>query len=326
MKGDWISHDTHRLALGCMGLGGSWNDKSYDQNHIKQAHSAIETALEEGIHFFDHADIYARGKAEAVFGEILKSKPGLREKIFIQTKCGIRLPGDPPGIEQGRYDFSRKHILDSVDQSLMRLKTEYLDMLLLHRPDPLVEPEEVAEAFENLNQNGKVREFGVSNHTPAQMELLLKYLTVPIRSNQIEFHLLHSGMLDGGIAGSPNPVDPSGLEGTIEFCRIHQIQIQAWSPISKGFLSGRSYQGKDGKLKERILKCKAKIDEFSKKHQAPAEAIVVSWILHHPARILPVLGSKNPDRIRRCARSLEVKLSREEWFELYCLGRGSNLP
>ncbi len=131
----------------------------------------------------------------------------------------------------------------------MRLKTEYLDMLLLHRPDPLVQPEEVAEAFENLNQNGKVREFGVSNHTPAQMELLLKYLTVPIRSNQIEFHLLHSGMLDGGIAGSPNPVDPSGLEGTIEFCRIHQIQIQAWSPISKGFLSGRSYQGKDGELK-----------------------------------------------------------------------------
>ena len=157
MEGDWISHDMHRLALGCMGLGGSWNDKSYDQNHIKQAHSAIETALEEGIHFFDHADIYARGKAEAVFGEFLKSKPELREKIFIQTKCGIRLPGDPPGIEQGRYDFSRKHILDSVDQSLMRLKTEYLDMLLLHRPDPLVEPEEVAQAVENLNQNGKVR-------------------------------------------------------------------------------------------------------------------------------------------------------------------------
>ena len=247
-------------------------------------------------------------------------------QTFTQGECGIRLPGDPPGIEQGRYDFSRKHILDSVDQSLMRLKTEYLDMLLLHRPDPLVQPEEVAEAFENLNQNGKVREFGVSNHTPAQMELLLKYLTVPIRSNQIEFHLLHSGMLDGGIAGSPNPVDPSGLEGTIEFCRIHQIQIQAWSPISKGFLSGRSYQGKDGKLKERILKCKAKISEFSKKHQAPAEAIVMAWILHHPARILPILGSKNPDRIRRCARSLEVKLSREEWFELYCLGRGSNLP
>ena len=136
MKGDWISHDTHRLALGCMGLGGSWNDKSYDQNHIKQAHSAIETALEQGIHFFDHADIYARGKAEAVFGEFLKSKPGLREKIFIQTKCGIRLPGDPPGIEQGRYDFSRKHILDSVDQSLMRLKTEYLDMLCLLYTSP----------------------------------------------------------------------------------------------------------------------------------------------------------------------------------------------
>ena len=325
-SGDWMNQETHRLAIGCMGLGGGWNEKAYDKNHITQAEKVIETALELGIRFFDHADIYARGKAEAVFGEVLQSRPELREKIFLQTKCGIQLPGDPPGCQQGRYDFSREHILDSVEQSLLRLKTEFIDMLLLHRPDPLLEPEEVANVFEQLKQSGKVKEFGVSNHTPAQMALLQKYLTVPIASNQMEFHLLQSGMLDGGISGSKGPMDPPGLEGTIEYCRLHNIRLQAWSPVSKGLLSGQKYKGKDEKLKERILNCSRKVGEFSKKHKVPAEAIVVAWILHHPARILPVLGSKNPERIKNCAKSLEVHLKREEWYELYCLGRGTNLP
>ena len=249
-----MNQQMDRLAIGCMGLGGGWNDKAYDRNHIKQAEKVIETALEAGIGYFDHADIYARGKAEAVFGEVLKSRPELREKIFLQTKCGIRLPGDPPECQQGRYDFSRKHILCSVEDSLKRLQTDCIDMLLLHRPDPLVEPEEVSNVFEQLKESGKVKKFGVSNHTPAQIALLQKYLTVPIAVNQMEFHLLHSGMLDGGIAGAKTPLDPLGLEGTIEYCRLHDIRIQAWSPVAKGILSGQNYKGKDEKLKKQILK------------------------------------------------------------------------
>ncbi len=171
-----------------MGLGGGWNDKPHDVNHVKQARIAVDAALEAGIRLFDHADIYACGKAESVFGELLKSEPGLREHLFIQTKCGIRLPGDPPGSKQGRYDFSRGHILHAVENSLKRLQLESIDLLLLHRPDPLVEPEEVAGAFEELKKSGKVKEFGVSNHTPAQMSLLRKYLPMPLKVNQVEFH------------------------------------------------------------------------------------------------------------------------------------------
>ena len=164
------------------------------------------------------------------------------------------------------------------------------------------------------------------DETLDQIALLKKFLTVPIVSNQMEFHLLQSEMLDGGISGSKGPLDPPGLEGTIEYCRLHNIRLQAWSPVSKGHLSGEKYKGKDEKLKVRILNCSRKVREFSKKHEVPAEAIVVAWILHHPARILPVLGSKNPERIRNSAKSLEVHLKREEWYALYCLGRGTNLP
>ena len=309
-----------------MGLGGGWNDKPHDVNHVKQARIAVDAALEAGIRLFDHADIYARGKAESVFGELLKSEPGLREHLFIQTKCGIRLPGDPQGSKQGRYDFSRGHILHAVENSLKRLQLESLDLLLLHRPDPLVEPEEVAEAFEELKKSGKVKEFGVSNHTPAQMALLGKYLPMPLKSNQVEFHLLYSDMLDGGIADSTGTLDPSGAKGTIEYCRTHDIRLQAWSPAARGLLSGAVYRGRDENLKKRIENCGARVRELAAQHEVSPEAIVVAWVLHHPARILPILGSRTPERIRKCAGSLEVKLSREEWYELYCLGQGSSLP
>ena len=209
---------------------------------------------------------------------------------------------------------------------MKRLQLETIDLLLLHRPDPLVEPEEVAEAFEELKKSGKVKEFGVSNHTPAQMVLLRKYLPMPLKTNQIEFHLLYSDMLDGGIAGGPGTLDPSGAEGTIEYCRTHDICLQAWSPAARGLLSGAVYRGRDENLKKRIENCGARVRELAAQHEVSPEAIVVAWVLHHPAKILPLLGSRTPERIRRYAGSLEVKLSREEWYELYCLGRGSGLP
>ena len=321
-----MKYEQHLLGLGCMGLGGGWNDKPHDMNHVKQARIAVDAALEAGIRLFDHADIYARGKAESVFGELLKSEPGLREHFFIQTKCGIRLPGDPPGSKQGRYDFSRGHILHAVENSLKRLQLESIDLLLLHRPDPLVEPEEVAEAFEELKKSGKVKEFGVSNHTPAQMALLRKYLPMHLKTNQVEFHLLYSDMLDGGIAGVTETLDPSGVEGTIEYCRTHDIRLQAWSPAARGLLSGAVYRGRDKNLQQRIENCGARVRELAAQHEVSPEAVVVAWVHHHPAKILPILGSRNPERIRRCAGALEVKLRRYEWYELYCLGRGSGLP
>ena len=320
-----MDHETHRLALGCMGLGGDWN-KSFDTNHVKQAQVAIETALEAGISFFDHADIYSRGKAESVFGEVLKSKSELREKIVLQSKCGIHLPGDPPESKQGRYNLSYSHILNAVDGSLKRLHVENLDFLLLHRNDPLIEPEEVARAFEKLKESGKVSNFGVSNHTPAQMTLLQKYIPMSICANQIKFNLLQCNLLDGGNDGTLFPQrNTRGSDGTIEFCRLHNIRLQAWSPVAKGVFSGRSLKGKDNDLNMRIEACTSKVKELSEIYSVSREAVAVAWILHHPARILPILGSKTPQRIKNCAEALNVRLSREEWYELYCLGRGSPL-
>ena len=192
-----------RIAYGCMSIGGSWDPKPLTNGNRKAAMAALHAALDAGITFFDHADIYCRGKSEEVFAGLWQDSPSLRQKIILQTKCGIRFGGDPASSSPARYDFSYEHILSSVEGSLKRLQTEYLDVLLLHRPDPLVEPEEVARAFDELESSGKVRYFGVSNHTAAEIALLKKYVHQKLIFNQVEFNLIHLHLINSGVLFNP---------------------------------------------------------------------------------------------------------------------------
>jgi predicted oxidoreductase len=310
-----------RLSLGCMPLGGGWNSDPITAEHIKQGHEAVEAALSIGINFFDHADIYTRGKAEIVFGEVLKSNPGLRERIYLQSKCGIRFeegPGKPH-----RFDFSREHILNSVDGILGRLGVEYIDILLLHRPDPLMDPYEIAEAFRRLKEAGKVRGFGVSNMSAGQMKLLQTSMDDPILVNQIELNLLHIGWLDQGVhVNQLASRDNYFPEGTLEHCRLENIQIQAWSPLAKGLLSGRPLDGQN----ENVVKTAELVAQLAEQKGTSREAIVLAWLLKHPAGIQPVIGTINPARIRNCGEAEKIELTREEWYSLYLSSRGRPLP
>ena len=201
------------------------------------AMASIRAALDQGINFFDHADVYGGGRREETFSAIWEEIPGLRSRIVVQSKCGIRRAGEGDARVPTRYDFSYEHIVESVQGSLRRLKTEYLDVLLLHRPDALVEPEEVARAFDELHRRGQVRWFGVSNHTAAQMQLLQRWVQQPLVANQLEFSVVHTHMLDEGIVMNREDfATPTRNEGTMEYCRLHDITIQAWGPLAAGAL------------------------------------------------------------------------------------------
>lgn len=290
------------IALGCMRL----SSKS-----IKEVSELINTALEEGINFFDHADIYGGGRSEEIFAEAIGMNSNIREKIIIQTKCGIR---------RGYYDFSKKHILESVDRSLKRLRTEYIDILLLHRPDTLMEPEEVAEAFSILHTTGKVRNFGVSNFNPMQIELVSKYLNQRIIVNQLQFSLAHTGMIDFGFNVNMKVEQAINRDGSVlEYCRLKDITIQAWSPFQYGFFEG-VFLGND-KFKE----LNNKIDEIANKKGVPSIAIPIAWILRHPAKIQPIVGTTNPSRLKDICKASGVELTREEWYELY-RSAGNKIP
>ena len=227
--------EVSNIIYGCMNLGEIWGDEPLTKEIIDKGLRAINTALDEGINFFDTADIYARGKSDMVFSEIFKQKPGLRDKIVLQTKCGIRFPGEPNPNSPHRFDFSYEHITNSVNASLKRLNTDYVDILLLHRPDPLIEPEEVAKAFDELKSAGKVRHFGVSNHTAFQIQFLQKYLNMPLIVNQIEMNIAYTDLIDEGIVGSKKEnLQKITGGGTIEYCRMNNITLQAWSPLAQG--------------------------------------------------------------------------------------------
>jgi predicted oxidoreductase len=311
-----------RLAVGCMGLGGGFApDTRLTADHERQARELIDAAEEIGANFFDHANIYGRGRSEEVFGRVLKGKPSLRDRIVLQSKCGIRWADDPPGTPQ-RFDFSREHILESLDGILARLGTDRLDVLLLHRPDSLWEGEEIAEAFHKLHHSGKVRYFGVSNQNRFQMEYLQSFLVEPLVANQVELSLLHHGFVEAGISfNQSSPRYPDGWEGTMEYCRMNNVLIQAWSPLAQGKLMGNL----DGQP-ENIRTTAALVQQYAQRHQTTAEAILLAWLLKHPARIQPVLGTSRPDRLRACAKALSVSLSREEWYSLFAAARGAPMP
>lgn len=313
-----------RIAYGCMPLGGSWDHKPVSEETKRNAIRSIRAALDQGINFYDHADIYCRGKSEQVFSHIWSEAPGLREKIYIQSKCGIRFNGEPDPRSPHRFDFSYDHIIQSVEGSLRRLQTDYLDVLLLHRPDPLVEPEEVARAFDALHTSGKVRWFGVSNHTAAQLEFLRHYLNQPIVTNQVAFNLIHTHMLDEGIIFNQNNTRFTRNEGTIEYCRLHNITLQSWGSMAWGALTGRPPGSQESS--DHILKTSTLVSSMAQEKGVAPEAILIAWILRHPAHIQAIIGTTHPDRITACSQGDDLELSRDEWYRLFTSGRGEALP
>jgi predicted oxidoreductase len=291
------------ISLGCMRIA---------DMTAQEISTLINTAVDEGINFFEHADIYGgEGKAEEVFGAAMARDPGLRPKILLQTKCGIR---------PGYFDFSKDHILASVEGSLRRLKTDYVDVLLLHRPDTLMEPEEVAGAFSELHASGKVHWFGVSNHNPMQIQLLQKYVRQKLVINQLQFSITNTGMIDSGLHVNMHVDGSIDRDGSVlEFCRLHDITIQAWSPFLYGFFEGVFLDN------EKFPELNKAINEIAEAKNVPNTAIVIAWILRHPARIQPVVGTTNPKRLRDICRASGVELSRPEWYRIY-RAAGNVLP
>lgn len=290
------------ISLGCMRMA----DLSKEE-----ANKVINTALENGIDFFDHADIYGGGKSEEVFADAIDMNATVREKMILQSKCGIR---------QGFFDFSKEHIISSVEGSLKRLKTDYLDTLLLHRPDTLFEPEEVAAAFTELEKSGKVRHFGVSNQNPGQIELLKKYVDQELIANQLQFSIMHTGMIDTGFNVNMT-IDPS-LDrdgGILEYSRLHNMTIQAWSPFQYGFFEGVFLDN------DKFPELNKTVDKIAADKGVTNSAIAVAWIQRHPASFQTVVGTMNPGRIADIAKASDVTLSREEWYEIY-RAAGNQLP
>lgn len=290
------------ISLGCMRISDLTN---------AEINTLVHTAMDEGINFFDHADIYGGGQSEAKFADALGMNPRLREQMLIQTKCGIR---------QGEYDFSKEHILEAVDGSLKRLQTDYVDVLLLHRPDALVEPEEVAEAFTSLQKSGKVKNFGVSNMNPMQIELLRKYVRQNILFNQLQFSITNTGMVNAGLNVNME-IDPSvDRDGSIlDYCRLHDITIQPWSPFQYGFFEGVFLDN------DKFPELNQTINRIAAARGVTNTAIAIAWILRHPARMQPIVGTTNPKRLKDICKASDVTLTRPEWYEIY-RAAGNKLP
>lgn len=276
------------------------------QLSLPEAENLIRTAMEEGINFFDHADIYGKGQCEEIFSDAIQMNPSIREKMILQSKCGIRSP-------ENYFDFSKEHIIESVHGILKRLKTDYLDLLLLHRPDPLMEPAEVAEAFEELQTSGKVKYFGVSNHNPAQIELLQKYIPQRLVVNQLQLSIAHTPLIDSGITLNMKTDQAINRDSSIlEYCRLHDITMQAWSPFQNGFFEGPFL----GDL-ERFPELNKVIDSIADKYGVTNTSIATAWITRHPANIQVVLGTTNSGRMREACKGSEITLTREEWYLIY---------
>jgi predicted oxidoreductase len=290
------------IGVGCMRFSGMPS---------AEVSNVIHTALDCGIDLFDHADIYGGGKSEALFGQVFKDEPELRGKIFIQTKCGIR---------RGYYDLSREHIVGSVEKSLARLNTDYIDMLLLHRPDTLMEPDEVAEAFETLAASGKVRHFGVSNMNPAQVALLQSACTHKLLVNQLQFGPASTAIIDTGINVNVRHKPGTERDGSVlEHHRLNNITIQAWSPLQYGFFAG-VFLGN-----EQYAKLNDVLRRISDEHGITPAAAAIAWILRHPAKMQAILGTTKARHVEDISRACSFEMTREDWYEVY-KAAGNELP
>lgn len=288
------------VTLGLMRIGEMSDEEVRD---------LVRTARESGIDFFDHADIYGGDHAcERRFAEAMQLTPAQRSQITVQTKVGI------VSSDSGTYfDFSYEHIIEGLNQSLVALNTDYVDILLLHRPDALVEPEEVARAFDELAAAGKVRAFGVSNHTPNQIELLKKYVAQPLVANQVQLSITHSPLIAQGIAANMYGQDQSldRDHGIVDYCRLHDITLQAWSPFQAGFFTGVFLDSPD------YPELNAVIGRLATQYDVPPIAIATAWITRHPAQMQVVLGTTSAARVAAAAQGSDVPLTRAEWYELF---------
>ena len=282
------------ISLGCMRMGG------LDEIRVD---AIMDTALECGVNFFDHADIYGKGNAEKVFGEYLKRHKDVRDNIMIQTKCAIH---------DGQFDFSKEHILKSVDSSLARLGVDCIDVLLLHRPDTLMEPEEVAQAFDILESSGKVKYFGVSNQNMMQMELLKTAVKHPLIINQLQFSVTEAGLVTSGMNVNMKNAESVMHDGSfLEYSRIKKITIQTWSPFQYGFFKGNFVDD------EKFPELNVKLAEIGEKYGLTKTGVAAAWILRHPANMQLIAGTMNPEHLREICKASDVTLTRAEWYEIY---------
>lgn len=297
--------DCSRIILGCMRMP----DKTVDESV-----EIIKKAYDLGINFFDHATCYGAGEAEKRFGDAFPKTGIKREDVIIQSKCGLRF-------ENGTFDWSKEYILQCVDEILSRLKMDYLDVLLLHRPDLLYEPEDVAEAFDKLEASGKVKTFGVSNTMPMQMELLKKYVKQPLKINQLQLSIEQSQLIDQDLYMNNKTTDMSVMRdgGTIDYSRLNDITIQAWSPLQFGMFGGVFV---DNPKFPELNDC---LDEMSKKYGVTKSAIAIAWILRHPAKMQVIAGTMNPVHLEETVSACNIELSREDWYKIY-LSSGKFLP
>lgn len=291
------------IAVGCMRM----NDIER-----KDVQRLIGKALELGVNFFDHADIYGGYTCEEIFAEAFWASGAKREDIILQSKCGI-----VPGV---MYDFSKEHIIKSVENSLKKLRTDYLDVLLLHRPDALMEPEEVAEAFDMLYQAGKVKYFGVSNQKPMQIQLLQKYVKQDLLVNQLQLSITNSNMIGNGLEVNMLTEGAVDRDGSIlDFCRLNDITIQAWSPFQYGFFEG-VFLGN-----EKFPELNRKLNELAAEYQVSATTIAAAWLLRHPAGMQVISGTMNPKRLEEICKAADITLTRKQWYEIY-MAAGNQLP
>ena len=293
------------IVLGMMRI----KDKS-----VKEVEELVETALSVGINAFDLADIYGRGRCEELLGLVLKNRPDLREKMWIQSKCGIRIE------EFTYFDFSKDHIIKSVDGILQRLKIDHLDSLLLHRPDALMESDQVAEAFDLLYKQGKVRNFGVSNQNPMMMELLKKDVKQPLAVNQLQLSAAFTPGFESGFHVNMEDSQAAMRDGSIfEYCKLHDVVIQAWSVLQFGYFKGNFVGNEKFQALNQVL------DRLAIKYGVTSSTIAISWILRYPAKMQAVVGTTNPKHLREISQAANFSLTRKEWYEIY-LAAGNNLP
>lgn len=293
------------IVLGMMRI----EDKS-----VKEVEELVETALSVGINAFDLADIYGRGRCEELLGLVLKNRPDLREKMWIQSKCGIRIE------EFTYFDFSKDYIIKSVDGILQRLKIDHLDSLLLHRPDALMESDQVAEAFDLLYKQGKVRDFGVSNQNPMMMELLKKDVKQPLAVNQLQLSAAFTPGFESGFHVNMEDSQAAMRDGSIfEYCQLHDVVIQAWSVLQFGYFKGNFVGNEKFQALNQVL------DRLAIKYGVTSSTIAISWILRYPAKMQAVVGTTNPNHLREVSQAANFSLTRKEWYEIY-LAAGNNLP
>jgi predicted oxidoreductase len=300
-----------RLAYGCMRISGSWDRTKVNDEVLKKAIRSIETAVDAGYTFFDHADIYGDTACESIFGKAIKLHPGWREKLVIGTKCGIRFEDEPLPGQPHRYDFSFDHIVRSVEESLERLQIETIDLLMLHRPDFLADPEEIARAFVQLRDAGKVREFGVSNFRPSLVSAVQSALPFALQVNQVEIH--------------PRRLD-CFTDGTLDQCLERKITPMAWSPLWGGKLATGYVPAPEAPDYAHHVALLKALDTAAHDFGTDRTVIALAWLLRHPSGIVPVVGSANPVNIRNAARATEIELDRDTWYRILLAARGEKLP